>query len=62
MAWLGAQVTADIRSELYRKLEMLSLQFYDKRKVGALMSRVTRDTGNLQSFLVDGLPYLIITC
>ena len=39
---------------------MLSLQFYDKRKVGALMSRVTRDTGRLQDFLVDGLPYLII--
>jgi len=36
-----------------------SLSFYDKRKVGALMSRVTRDTGRLQDFLVDGLPYLI---
>ena len=59
-AWLGARSTADIRGELYRRLEMLSLQFYDKRKVGALMSRVTRDTGRLQDFLVDGLPYLII--
>ncbi len=59
-AWLGARATADIRSQLYRRLEMLSLQFYDKRKVGALMSRVTRDTGRLQEFLVDGLPYLII--
>ena len=60
VAWLGAQATADIRSQLYRSLEMLSLQFYDKRKVGALMSRVTRDSGRLQEFLVDGLPYLII--
>ncbi|MEE2658387.1 MAG: ABC transporter ATP-binding protein [Candidatus Latescibacterota bacterium] len=60
VAWLGAQATADIRSELYKRLEMLSLQFYDERKVGALMSRVTRDTGRLQEFLVDGLPYLII--
>ncbi|MBT7862395.1 MAG: hypothetical protein HN712_18910, partial [Gemmatimonadetes bacterium] len=60
VAWLGAQATADIRSQLYRSLEMLSLQFYDKRKVGALMSRVTRDTGRLQDFLVDGLPYLLI--
>ncbi len=59
-SWLGAQVTADIRSELYRRLEMLSLQFYDKRQAGALMSRVTRDTGRLQEFLVDGLPYLVI--
>ena len=60
VVWLGAQATADIRSQLYRRLEMLSLQFYDKRKVGALMSRVTRDSGRLQEFLVDGLPYLVI--
>ena len=60
VAGLGAQATADIRSQLYRSLEMLSLQFYDKRKVGALMSRVTRDSGRLQDFLVDGLPYLVI--
>jgi len=60
IAWLGARVTADIREELYRRLEMLSLQFYDKRKVGTLISRATRDVGMLQDFLIDGLPYLII--
>ncbi len=60
MAWLGARVTADIRSQLYQRLEMLSLQFYDKRQVGSLMSRVTRDAGRLQDFLVNGLPYLVI--
>jgi ATP-binding cassette, subfamily B, bacterial len=60
MAWMGARVTADIRSQLYRRLEMLSLGFYDKRQVGSLMSRVTRDAGRLQEFLVNGLPYLII--
>ncbi|MSR84599.1 MAG: ATP-binding cassette domain-containing protein [Candidatus Latescibacteria bacterium] len=58
--WLGARVTADIRSLLYRRLEMLSLQFYDKRQVGALMSRVTQDSGMLQDFLVEGMPYLIL--
>jgi ATP-binding cassette subfamily B protein len=60
VVWLGARATADIRHELYHRLEVLSLQFYDKRKVGALMSRVTRDTGRLQDFLVEGLPYLVI--
>lgn len=57
--WLGARVTADIRSQLYRQLELLSMQFYDKRQVGAVMSRVTRDAGRLQDFLVEGVPYLI---
>ncbi len=60
VTWLSARVTADIRAELYRRLELLSLQFYDKRHVGALISRITRDAGMLQEFLIDGLPYLII--
>jgi ATP-binding cassette, subfamily B, bacterial len=60
ITWLSARVTADIRSQLYKRLEMLSLQFYDKRQVGAVMSRVTSDSGRLQDFLVDGLPYMLI--
>ena len=60
VTWLSARVTADIRSQLYLSLELLTLQFYDKRQVGALMSRVTRDSGRLQDFLVDGLPYLVV--
>ena len=60
ITWLSARVTADIRSQLYKRLELLSLQFYDKRQVGQVMSRVTSDSGRLQDFLVDGLPYLVI--
>jgi ATP-binding cassette subfamily B protein len=58
--WLSARITADIRAQLYRRLEMLSLQFYDKRSTGSLISRVSRDSGMLQEFLIDGLPYVII--
>jgi ATP-binding cassette, subfamily B, bacterial len=60
VTWLSARVTADIRSQLYKRLELLALHFYDKRQVGSLMSRVTRDAEMLQGFLVDGLPYLIL--
>ena len=59
VAWLSGGVTRDIRAELYRCLERLSLKFYDKRQVGAIMSRVTHDSGRLQDFLVDGLPYIL---
>ena len=59
-SWLSARVTADIRSHLYRRLEMLTMQFYSDRRVGALMSRVTRDSDMLREFLVNGLPYLVI--
>lgn len=61
VSWLGARITADLRNRLYQQLELLSLQFYDRRQVGAVMSRVTRDAGRLQEFLVEGLPYLIIS-
>lgn len=59
VAWLSARVTHDIRAHIYRRLERLSLRFYDKRQIGAIMSRVTNDSDRLQGFLVEGLPYLI---
>ena len=60
VSWLSARMTADIRSHLYRRLEMLTMQFYSDRRVGALMSRVTRDSDMLREFLVNGLPYLVV--
>lgn len=59
-AWLSARVVADIRSEIYRHLELLSLGYHDKKKTGGLLSRVTWDTRSLRHFLVDGLPYLAL--
>ena len=57
--WLGARVTADIRAELYHRLELLSLSFYDKHPAGSLIARATRDVQMLQGFLIDGVPYLV---
>lgn len=61
-AWLGARVVADIRGQVYRHIEYLSLGFHDKQKSGGLLSRVTNDTRNVRSFLVDGLPFLVLRC
>jgi len=58
-AFLAGRVTADIRSHLYQRLERLSLSFYDKKQVGAIMSRMTQDTDRIWGFLVDGLPYVV---
>jgi len=59
-AWLGAKLTHDIRTELYRHIEWQSLQFFDKHQVGEVMSRVSNDTRALQEFLVDGGPWFVI--
>lgn len=55
-AYLSRGVAIDIRTQLFHKLQQLSLGFYDKRNVGSLMSRVTNDTGALYDVLVDGIP------
>jgi ATP-binding cassette subfamily B protein len=60
VAWLGARITADIRSQLYRQLEMLSLAYHDRHDTGMLASRVSTDAATLQEFLVRSLPYLVI--
>src|SRR5216683_1289311 len=60
VAIVGADVTAHIRSQIYRQLEMLSLRFFSKWDVGSLIARVSRDAGALQDFLIRGLPYTIV--
>ena len=56
--YLGSRMTADIRMQLYEHLQRLVLKFFDKRPVGSLMSRLTNDAGRLESFLVNGLPFV----
>ena len=57
--WLGGRVTVSIREELYENLSRLNMKFYNKRKVGSLISRVSNDTESMMSFLVDGVPYIL---
>lgn len=59
VAYLSAYVIADIRAAVYRKIEFLKMSFFEKRKVGAIQSRLTNDTQNIWGFLVDGVPFLL---
>jgi ATP-binding cassette subfamily B protein len=58
--WLGQSIIFDLRTQVYRHLQKLSLSFYDKRQVGSVLSRVTSDTSTLHSFLVSGVQSVII--
>ncbi|MDI9584615.1 MAG: ABC transporter ATP-binding protein [Acidobacteriota bacterium] len=60
MVWLAGKVTFDIRSELYQKMQELTLRFFDRKQVGGLISRMTRDTDFLYYFAVDGIMELIV--
>ena len=39
----GVQIQADIREDLFAHMQKLSFSFYDKNRVGNLMSRITTD-------------------
>ena len=59
ISYTGERVVADLRIKLYTHLQKLSLHFFNERRTGELMSRLTNDvtqvqnavTGNLISFL-----------
>lgn len=57
-AFLGQTVLFDIRKQLFEHLQFLSVSYYDKRQVGAVMSRVTQDTNALQELLGWQVPFL----
>ncbi len=62
MAYVGTKVVADVRSQLFRHLHALSLNFHNNYSVGRLMSRLIGDVGVMQEFItwsVTGLARAI---
>lgn len=59
MSYVGQRVIIDIRSDMFRQLQRLSLSFYDKRKTGTIMSYVTNDVGALQGALIENVIEMV---
>jgi ATP-binding cassette subfamily B protein len=59
-AWLGARVVADMRAQLHARAQRLRLTYHNRHESGALVGRVMNDTGELQHFLIDGVPYFLV--
>src|SRR5947209_4183863 len=52
---IGQWVTYDLRRTLYAHIQRLSLAFHDQKRTGDLISRVTSDVDDIQSFITSGL-------
>jgi ATP-binding cassette subfamily B protein len=52
---LGQQLSHELRNDVFRHLQSLSLRYFDKRQPGALIARVTRDTQALEAVLVESI-------
>ena len=63
MEWLKNRLAhgavRDVREELYRQLQYLPLRFYDKRKVGSLISRMTNDSDRLEVYMAIDIPFIL---
>ncbi len=56
---LGNRVAYNLRNALYRKLQYLSFQYYDKAKTGDLMSRLTADMDAVRQFIGFGFAQFL---
>lgn len=59
---IGQRVIYDLRSDLFRHIQKLSFNFYDKRPAGSVMVRVTNDVNSLQDLFTNGVVNLMIDC
>jgi ATP-binding cassette subfamily B protein len=59
-AWLGARVVADMRARLHARAQRLQMGYHNRHESGELVGRVMNDTGELQHFLIDGVPYFLV--
>ena len=59
-SWLSGRLTADLREQLHAKMQKLTMSYHNHHESGQLIGRVMGDTGQIQHFLVDGLPFLFV--
>lgn len=57
--YLAGHIATDLRAGVYRAVEFLQLQYFDKKQVGQITSRITQDTDRVWGFLAEGLPFLL---
>ncbi|MCS7252550.1 MAG: ABC transporter ATP-binding protein [Armatimonadota bacterium] len=60
MAWLGQRVLYDLRTRLYEHVANLDIGFFEARRSGQIMSRITGDVTALEHFIVHNVPQMLI--
>ena len=55
LTWLGGRLEYDLRMDLFRHLQRLSLSYYAKREVGSVVSRATNDIDRIISLVSSGV-------
>jgi len=54
-AWLGQRIIYDLRVAVFKKVMHLHQAYFDRTRVGSLLTRVTSDIDRMQRFVTDGV-------
>lgn len=57
--WLGGKMEYDMRTDMFRHLQRLSLRYYAQREVGRIVSRVTNDVDKISEMITSGVTSVI---
>jgi subfamily B ATP-binding cassette protein MsbA len=55
LAYIGERVMADLRIRLFEHLQSLSLSFYNERRTGELVSRLTNDVSTVRALVTSDI-------
>ncbi len=53
--WIGERFLLDLRTRFFTHLQGLSLDFFDRRRLGDLISRLTGDIASIEAFVLSGV-------
>jgi ATP-binding cassette, subfamily B, bacterial len=53
--WVGERFLLDLRTRFFAHLQGLSLDFFDRRRLGDLISRLTGDIASIEAFVLSGV-------
>ncbi|GJL55859.1 MAG: putative ABC transporter ATP-binding protein YknV [Nitrospirales bacterium] len=56
---LEQQVVFELRGQVFSALQRLSLNYFENRSTGEIMSRVTNDTEHIERIFIDGLEGML---
>ncbi len=58
-AYLSTRVTRNMKNDIFRAMQRLSLSYFNENPTGRLINRVNYDAERIRGFFIDGVPYLI---
>jgi ATP-binding cassette subfamily B protein len=53
--WVGERFLLGLRTDFFRHVQNLSLDFFDRRRLGDLISRLTGDIASIETFVLSGV-------